>query len=90
MNEIPPSPAQAPAQAPVIQVINTGNTAPLSEKSFVTYVLLLIFFGYFGVHNFYIGRSGRGVIEIFTLGGCGILLLLDCFNNRDAEGKYLR
>lgn len=47
---------------------NHGYGYPVSSCSRTTYILLGLFFGGFGVHNFYAGYSGRGAIQlIFTL-----------------------
>lgn len=35
-----------------------------SDKSRIAYVMLGLFLGYLGVHNFYIGRAGRGVGQL--------------------------
>jgi TM2 domain-containing membrane protein YozV len=37
------------------------------EKSRVTYVLLGIFLGWLGVHNFYAGHIGRGIAQLLIL-----------------------
>jgi len=38
---------------------------------------LAILFGAIGVHRFYLGYIGIGIIQILTLGGCGIWYLID-------------
>lgn len=48
-----------------------------SEKSFVVTLLLAIFFGVFGVHRFYVGKVGTGILHLFTLGAFGIWTLID-------------
>lgn len=35
-----------------------------SDKSRIAYVMLGLFLGYLGVHNFYVGRAGRGVGQL--------------------------
>lgn len=58
-------------------------------------VLLLCFFlGGLGVHRFYVGKVGSGIVQLLTLGGCGIWTLIDfimilCGNFTDAEGNYI-
>lgn len=41
-----------------------------SEKSKTLTLLLCIFFGMFGIHRFYVGKIGTGVIWFFTAGCC--------------------
>ena len=40
---------------------------PTSDKSKTTALVLCIFLGIFGVHYFYVGRIGRGLVAMFTL-----------------------
>lgn len=50
---------------------------PVSEKSRLAAALLAFFFGAFGVHRFYVGKIGTGILMIVTLGGLGIWVLID-------------
>ena len=43
----------------------------------LTTLLLCILLGTFGVHRFYLGRSGTGILMLITLGGLGIWYLID-------------
>jgi TM2 domain-containing membrane protein YozV len=48
-----------------------------SEKSWLVTLLLCVTFGYLGIHRFYTGHFFIGLIELFSLGGFGILWFLD-------------
>jgi TM2 domain-containing membrane protein YozV len=65
-----------------------------SEKS-ATVALLLILFVPFGVHRFYVGKVGTGLLYLFTLGGVGIWALIDLIlvitgAFKDSEGAVLK
>jgi hypothetical protein len=42
-------------------------------------IILVIFVGVLGVHRFYLGYPLIGVIQLLTIGGCGIWWLIDFF-----------
>ena len=48
-----------------------------SEKGFVATLLLALFLGGLGVHRFFVGKIGTGVLQLVTLGGLGIWALID-------------
>ncbi len=47
------------------------------QKNKVTALLLCIFLGQFGVHRFYEGKIGTGLLYLFTFGLCGVGEIVD-------------
>lgn len=52
-------------------------SGPRSDKDYVVTVLLCFFLGVLGVHRFYVGKIGTGLLMLFTFGGFGIWALID-------------
>jgi len=66
----------------------------MGDKKMVPAALLCFFLGGLGVHRFYVGKIGTGILMIFTLGGLGIWLIIDFVmiltgSFKDKEGKDL-
>ena len=66
-----------------------------SEKNWLVALLLCIFLGALGVHRFYVGKIGTGLLQIFTLGGCGIWVFIDFImilvgSFKDKDGNELK
>lgn len=75
------------------QVPGVADT-DISPKSGMTALLLCIFLGGLGIHRFYVGKAGSGIVQLLTLGLCGIwslvdLIMIACGNFTDADGKKL-
>lgn len=49
----------------------------VSDKKILPAFLMCFFLGCFGVHRFYVGKIGTGLLQILTLGGLGIWALID-------------
>lgn len=66
------SPAAAPGAAPA-----AAPAAPASAKSRTVFILLAVFLGSLGIHNFYIGRTLIGVVQLLiTLISFGALSMV--------------
>ena len=68
--------------------------AEASEHKRLVALLLCLFLGMLSAHRFYVGKTGSGVLQIVTLGGLGIWLLIDlimiiCGMFTDNEGSPL-
>ena len=48
-----------------------------SEKNGIVCLLLCLFVGYLGIHRFYVGKVGTGILMIITIGGFGLWQLID-------------
>lgn len=59
----PPAPGNAPEYTP----------APKPQKSAYIAAFLALFFGVYGVHDFYLDRKNKGLVKLLlTLLGCGV------------------
>lgn len=66
-----------------------------SSKDRLVALVLCLLFGGFGVHHFYVGRIGKGILYLLTFGLFGIGYLIDLIliasgKYKDREGRYLR
>ena len=66
-----------------------------SPKSWLATTLLCFFLGIFGVHRFYVGKIGTGILWLLTGGLLGFGVLVDfiiilCGNFSDSDGLKIK
>ena len=66
-----------------------------SDKKRLPVFLLCLLFGVLGIHRFYVGKVGTGILTIVTLGGfCGFWPLIDLImiivgSFKDKQGRVI-
>ncbi|APF19103.1 TM2 domain-containing protein [Caldithrix abyssi] len=66
----------------------------MSDKKILPTFLLCFLFGVFGAHRFFVGKIGTGLLQLITIGGLGIWVLVDLIiiitgSFTDKEGKKI-
>ena len=67
----------------------------VSDKGYVPAILICLFLGGLGVHRFWVGKIGTGILMLLTFGGLGIWALIDlvmiiCGKFTDKEGRLIK
>lgn len=99
VNNTLPEPQAAPAQVYVVerpveryvapvQSVAVNNTKPANAKSKWLAFFLCFFFGAFGAHKFYEGKTGMGVLYFFTMGLFGFGWLIDTIKYLGKSDPY--
>ena len=75
--------------------VASTSAAEISDKGFVPMIMLAFFLGALGVHRFYAGKIGTGILQLLTFGGLGIWVLVDFImivtgNFKDGEGRPIK
>ncbi|MEU7909023.1 TM2 domain-containing protein [Actinoplanes sp. NPDC049118] len=55
----------------------TQAATATGSKSWIAALLLCFFVGALGIHRFYVGKVGTGILMLITFGGLGIWTLID-------------
>ncbi len=71
------------------------ESAQKSDKNGIVCLLLCLFLGVWGIHRFYVGKIGTGIIWLLTVGVFGIGALIDlimiiCGAFADSEGNKVK
>ena len=72
-----------------------NSQAQVSDKGYVPAILICLFLGGLGVHRFWVGKIGTGILMLLTFGGLGIWALIDlimiiCGKFTDKEGRLIK
>jgi TM2 domain-containing membrane protein YozV len=74
--------------------LNQSLPRTISDKSGLTAFLLCLFLGTLGIHRFYVGKIGTGILMLLTSGGLGIwylydLIIIVCNQFTDKNGNLV-
>lgn len=89
INEAKEEAASAKAATPAININNINSNVNTNQntntvggiaypyKKKMVALILCILFGFWGIHRFYVGKSGTGILWLFTAGMFGIGYIAD-------------
>jgi TM2 domain-containing membrane protein YozV len=72
-----------------------ASNSNVSPQNWVAALLLCIFLGVLGVHRFYVGKIGTGILMLLTGGVFGILWIIDIImiaigSFTDRNGQFVK
>ena len=72
-----------------------ATNTTVSPQNWVAALLLCIFLGVLGVHRFYVGKIGTGILMLLTGGVFGILWIIDIImiaigSFTDRNGQFVK
>lgn len=59
------------------KITSPASSSSAGDKSQVVALILVVLVGGLGIHRFYLGYTWQGIVQLLTLGGCGIWALID-------------
>jgi uncharacterized protein YceK len=67
----------APVKEQSISKAEAATAGGLDDNEMIIAAILCFFLGALGIHRFYLGYTTIGILQLITLGGCGIWVLID-------------